>query len=187
MSAHIYRFCRLQLQYFPVSSRPLPAHFRLSPTIWISSGQSILLGFPGGSDDKESTCNTGDLGLTPGLERSPGGRHGNPLQYSCLGNPSGQKSLGGLQLMGSQRAGHDWVAKHRRAQSILLLLVLNSVGFVHWQTLSVCLKSEVKEGFCQQPRTSVQSWMACFSSSSRTCPHICAKYILTPTLACLLG
>ena len=187
MSAHIYRFCRLQLQYFPVSSRPLPDHFRLSPTIWISSGQSILLGFPGGSDGKESTCNAGDLGLIPGLERSPGGRHRNPLQYSCLGNPSGQKSLGGLQLMGSQRAGHDWAAKHSRAQSILLLLVLNSVGFVHWQALSVCLKSEVKGGFCQQSRTSVQSWMAGFSSSSRTCPHTCAKYILTLTLACLLG
>ena len=41
-------------------------------------------GFPGGSDGKEFTCNTGDLGSIPGLERSPG--HGNPLQYSCLEN-----------------------------------------------------------------------------------------------------
>ena len=36
---------------------------------------------------KESACNTGDLGLTPGLGRSPGEGNGNPLQYSCLGNP----------------------------------------------------------------------------------------------------
>ena len=36
---------------------------------------------------KESTCNAGDLGLIPGLGRSPGGGHGNPLQYSCLENP----------------------------------------------------------------------------------------------------
>ena len=43
--------------------------------------------FPCGSDDKESACNVGDLGLIPGLERSPGGGHGNPLQYSCLENP----------------------------------------------------------------------------------------------------
>ena len=43
-------------------------------------------GFPGGSDGKESTCNTGDLGLIPGLGRSPGGGHGNPLQYSYLEN-----------------------------------------------------------------------------------------------------
>ena len=45
-----------------------------------------LLGFPGGSDDEESTCNAGDQGLLPGSGRSPGGRHSNPLQYSCLEN-----------------------------------------------------------------------------------------------------
>ena len=43
--------------------------------------------FPGGSDGKETTSNAGDLGLTPWLGRSPGGGHGNPLQYSCLENP----------------------------------------------------------------------------------------------------
>ena len=53
------------------------------------------LGFPGGSDGKESACNTGDLGLIPGLERCPGGGHGNPLQYSCLENSHGQWSLVG--------------------------------------------------------------------------------------------
>ena len=42
---------------------------------------------PGGSDGKESTCNAGYLDLIPGLERSPGGQHGRPLQYSCLENP----------------------------------------------------------------------------------------------------
>ena len=51
--------------------------------------------FPGGSVCKESSCNAGveDLGLTPGLIRSPGGRHGNPLQYSCLKNPHEQRSM----------------------------------------------------------------------------------------------
>ena len=44
-------------------------------------------GFPGGSDSKESACNVGDPGSTPGLGRSPGGGNGNPLQYSCLENP----------------------------------------------------------------------------------------------------
>ena len=47
----------------------------------------VFLGFSGGSDGKESSCNAGQLGLIPGLGRSPGGRHSNPLQYSCLGNP----------------------------------------------------------------------------------------------------
>ena len=43
--------------------------------------------FPGGSDGKTSAYNTGDLGLIPGLGRSPGEGNGNPLQYSCLENP----------------------------------------------------------------------------------------------------
>ena len=42
----------------------------------------FFLGFPGGSDSKESTCNEGDLGSILELGRSPGGGHGNPLQYS---------------------------------------------------------------------------------------------------------
>ena len=44
------------------------------------------MGFPGGTDGKESACNVGDLGLIPGLGRSTGEGNGNPLQYSCLEN-----------------------------------------------------------------------------------------------------
>ena len=44
------------------------------------------MGFPGGSDGKESACNAGDLGSVPGLGRSPGEGHGNLHQYSCLEN-----------------------------------------------------------------------------------------------------
>ena len=46
----------------------------------------------GGPDDKESAGNAGNLGLIPGLERSPGGGHGNPLQYSCLENPMDRRT-----------------------------------------------------------------------------------------------
>ena len=46
----------------------------------------VFLGFPGGSDGKESASNMGDLSSTPGLGRSSGGGHGNPFQYSCLEN-----------------------------------------------------------------------------------------------------
>ena len=46
----------------------------------------------GVSDSKESTYSVGDLGSIPGLGRSPGGEHGNPLQYSCLENPHEQRS-----------------------------------------------------------------------------------------------
>ena len=61
-----------------------------------------------GSDGKESACNAGDLGLTPGLGRVPGEGHANPLQYSCLEKPPGH---GGLLSMGLQRAGHGCVTK----------------------------------------------------------------------------
>ena len=47
----------------------------------------VFWGFLSDSDSKEFTCNEGDLGLIPGLERSPGEGHGNPLQYSCLEKP----------------------------------------------------------------------------------------------------
>jgi len=47
----------------------------------------VTLGFPGGSDGKESTCNAGDLGLSPGLGRSPREGNGYPLQYSDLEHP----------------------------------------------------------------------------------------------------
>ena len=55
----------------------------------------VFVGFPGISDGKESTCNVGDLGSIPRLERSPGGGHGNALQYSCLEKPHGQRNLAG--------------------------------------------------------------------------------------------
>ena len=60
-----------------------------------STPPASLSGFPGGSDGKESACNAEDLGLISGFGRSPGGGHGNPLQYSCLENPYGQRSLAG--------------------------------------------------------------------------------------------
>ena len=44
------------------------------------------MGFPYSLVSKESACNAGDLGLIPGLRRSPGEGNGNPLQFSCLEN-----------------------------------------------------------------------------------------------------
>ena len=56
--------------------------------------------FPGDSDRKESACNVKDLGSIPGLGGPPGGGHGNPLLYSCLENPHGQRSLAGYSPWG---------------------------------------------------------------------------------------
>ena len=60
--------------------------------------------FPGGSDGKESTCNAGDLGLIPELGKSPGGRNVNPLKFSFLENPHGQRSLAGYSPWGHKES-----------------------------------------------------------------------------------
>ena len=82
------------------------------------------MGFSGGSDNKDSAYNVGDPGLIPGSERSPGGGNGNPLQYSCQGNP--------LDI-GSSRAVIHGVAEldhtHTQMESIE-------------EELSFCVKSE---------------------------------------------
>ena len=51
----------------------------------------FYLGFLSSSAGKEFTCSARDLGLIPGLRKSPGGGHGKLLQYSCLENPHGQR------------------------------------------------------------------------------------------------
>ena len=53
------------------------------------------MGFPGGSDGKESAFNAGDPGSIAGLGISRGEGNGNPLHYSYLENPHGQRSLAG--------------------------------------------------------------------------------------------
>ena len=73
---HILLFNAVQMSFLLRNSPHIP---------WAKI--SIYSDFPGGSDGKESACNARDPGLTPGLERSPGEGHTNPLQYSCLENP----------------------------------------------------------------------------------------------------
>ena len=64
----------------------------------------LSLGFPGGSLGKESACNVGDLDSIPGLGKSPGGENDNPLQYSCLKDPHGQRSLEGYSPRGCKKS-----------------------------------------------------------------------------------
>ena len=59
---------------------------------------------------KNLPTNAGDMGSIPGSGRFPGEGNGNPLQYSCLGNPM-DREPGGLQSMGSQRIGHNLATK----------------------------------------------------------------------------
>ena len=68
-----------------------------------------LMGFPDGSDGKESACSVRELGSIPGTRRSTGKRNSYPLQYSCLEN-SMDRGAWWLQTMGLQRVRHYWVA-----------------------------------------------------------------------------
>ena len=85
----------------------------------------VFLGFPHGSDGKESTCNVKDLGSIPGLGTSPGGGHGNPLEHSCLENPM-DKGAWWLQSMGLQRVRQDWASKptQRTLHELFYLMLL---------------------------------------------------------------
>ena len=75
----------------------------------------LCVEFPGGSVAKEFTCNAGDVGLIPGLGRSPGEGNGNPLQYSCLGK---QEEPAGLQSMGLQESDTTELNHHHHHRDI---------------------------------------------------------------------
>ena len=82
-----------------------------------------MLGFPGGSDGKESACNAGDPGSIPGSGRSPGEGNGNSLQYSRLENPTAEEP-GGLQSIGAQKSDTAEQLKHMRdlwPESLIIL------------------------------------------------------------------
>ena len=90
------------------------------------------LGFPGGSVHKESVCSMGDLGSIHGLERSPEGGHGNPLQYSCLENPHGQRSLTDYSPWGGKESDRtEWLTTTGKICSSI-----SQVGWSRSSTLS---------------------------------------------------
>ena len=89
------------------------------------------MGLPGGSVGKESTCNTGDLGLIPGLGRSPGEGNGNTLQYSCLENPM-DRGAWQATVHEVTRVGHNLATKPPNSCCVFipnfLLLQVKFVG-----------------------------------------------------------
>ena len=120
-----------------------------------------FLGFPDGSDGKESACNVEDLGWIPRLGRSPGGRYGSPLQYSCLENPYGQRSLAGYSSWGCKESDTtEQLSTARHGSSVLalhtLLLALRAPSMKSFQfCLLICLLFG--------PRTSWVSLILCQS------------------------
>ena len=113
--------------------------------LWLSFGylweRVWIWVFPGGIRGKEPPANAGDirdLVLIPELERCPGLKNGNPLQYSCLKNPWTEE-LGELQSIGSQRVRHDW--------SNLALYLEWVVSFVPFHGNLFCIHGFVQ--YCQ--------------------------------------
>ena len=72
------------------------------------------MGFPGGSVVKNPPANARDVGLTPGLERSPGEGNDNPPQYSCLGNCHRQRNLAGYSPQGLKTVRRDFAAEKQQ-------------------------------------------------------------------------
>ena len=83
-----------------------------------------VISFSGGSMVKNlpaNTCQSEDMGLIPGLGRSPGKGNGNPCQYFCLGYPV-DRGVQRLQSTGSQRVGHDLATKQQQIDSYNTLI-----------------------------------------------------------------
>ena len=101
----IIGFCLAGKEYACNSGRPR-FDCRVQKITWRGDRlpTPVFLSFPGGSDGKESACNAEDLGLIPGLRKSHGGGHCNTLQYSCLENPHGQRSLVGYSPWGHKES-----------------------------------------------------------------------------------
>ena len=75
------------------------------------------LSFPGGSVVKNPSASAEDAGFIPGLGRSPGEGNGNSLQYSCLENPHGQRSLVGYSPWSRKKSDTtEQSTKHSTAQ-----------------------------------------------------------------------
>ena len=117
----------------------------------------VFTGFPGGSDGKESTCNEGDLVLIPGFGRSPEGGHGNPLQYFCLENPHGQRSLVGYSPWGHKELDMTEQLSTAQKQHVLG----HKTNFIKFKCIDIIqnmfsnhneIKSEINNNMWKIPR-----------------------------------
>ena len=106
----------------------------------------LSLGLPWWLNGKESACNVGDLGSIPGLGRSPEGGPGNLLQYPCLKNPHGQRSLAATVhgfAISRTRLKRLIMRSHThlglRTQSFSQRLFRPLSLLLHGQSMTVCL------------------------------------------------
>ena len=129
-------------------------------------------GLPCSSDGKESVCNAGDPGLTPGLGRSPREWNGNPLQHSCLESLMDRGDWRATQFMGSHRVRHDWETNtHRRMKRRVSLTEVRKPHFYsmwHWfRTLEEKNKALFISGYIY-----FSSSMSCFIMLIKGIPYL---------------
>ena len=99
-------------------------------------GYMYVYGLPWWLRHKESTCNAGDMGATPGLGRSEGG-HDNPPQYSCVENPHGQRSLAGYSPWGRKELDiTEWL--NREIWKLIFSLMPPSKSVFKTSIMSIC-------------------------------------------------
>ena len=138
-------------------------------------------GFPGGSDGKKSACNAGDLGSIPGLGRSPGGGHGNPLQSSCLEKPHGQRGLVGYSPQGCKELDTtEWLSTRARTDLPVHLLLVQPYRYAYVQRLRLDTEGMLLPAQCQ-------SIVASSSSNEKraSCPVPCLFLFFSLLVSCL--
>ena len=89
---------------------------------------------------KNLSINAGDMSSILVLGRSPGGRHGNQLQYSCLENPTGQRNLVGYSPWGHKELRHNVSIKQQHKQqsayNTLVSHVQHDLLFAYYETMT---------------------------------------------------
>ena len=139
-------------------------NFKICITVLLTMGLSWWL------SSKDLPATAGDSSSIPGWGRSPGGGHGNPLHYSCLGIPWTEEP-GRLQSVGSQRVRHDLASEHKRTQLTIVAMLyvthlLHNWKFVPFDPLYLFC------GPCQQSQVSslyLWAWggfLVCFLDST---------------------
>ena len=172
-----FSLCFLHLPHWQADSLPL---CHLGYPTYLQVELLHHRGFPGGSDGEESACNVGDLASIPGLGRSPGGEHGNTLQYSCLENSHGQRSLAGYSPW-NHRVGHDWsdwawTQSRSEAQASVSTVSSTGVGQTLYSLARLfCIKAkgnlslEHREILCEDVLKGFAPWKGGFLAGEQNC------------------
>ena len=110
-----------QTKYWYPSSPKCPHLYSQNLWVWYLTWSKRTLGFPGGSVAKNMLANAGDMGLIPGLGRFSEERNGNPIQYSCLGNPV-DRGAWRATVHEVTRVGCDLVTKQQQQKGLRVWL-----------------------------------------------------------------